>query len=465
MIHEDFYTGEPVESGSLPKFQNPNIINTGSTADAEAASMASFGKYDYEPGARQMFQTAPVQLSGGFGGVFNPFPNGGGIGAPPPTQYGYYPNMGMPGYMNPQPTYNFYRPYGQAPMFPQQQVYQQPQMPTTYHIPGIGYSGQFLPPADYEQQIIEMQMEYFDRQQHIDAKQEVDKQGTAYGYGNNYGFNYYGMPYYNPYQYNALNNEFQSRIRAMQDEARQNRLNFDMNISRLAHNIAGHNISDEVIEERYMGKTIDIPQAYIQPPDEYTEQMRFRNMVPFDNSQAYRDHRARIQREYSSIISPNANLKETFDGMAIIAANWEMEEEMHRRKNAGVLYNSGDNSYKYFVRQKAAERYAQEKGLNNLPGFGMVPNYTSNQMQQGYVSSNPILSQVANLADDGTLNVSLNLPCNVGNHKGETYSVHNSQEAEYEQKKERFGRFLAAEPGDSYLDQLKQQKLERYSDG
>ena len=86
----------------------------------------------------------------------------------------------------------------------------------------------------------------------------------------------------------------------------------------------------------------------------------------------------------------------------------------------------------------------------------LMPAFSSQSVQQSYVSSNPVLSKVANLADDGTLNVSLNIPCNVGSHKGENYRVHNYREAEYEEKKKRVGRVL---------DQLKQQKLERYSNG
>lgn len=461
MIHEDFYTGEPVdETGSLPSFQNPNVINTGPTAESEAASMASFGKYDYDPSTRQAIATTPVQL-GGYGGQFNPFPNGG-IGAPPP-QYGYGYNYGYNPYMNPQPTYNFYRPYGmyQQPQY-QQQRYQQP---TTYHIPGINISGEYMPPSDYQERITEMEMEYFSRQQDIDARQTVDRQNSVYGYGNGFGYNYYGIPYFNPYQYNALNNEFQSKIKAMQDEARENRLQFNMQISKLAHNFSGQNISDEDLRERYTGKTVDIPQAYIQTPDEYREQYRYRNMVPFDNSQAYRDHRTKIQKEYSDIIPADSNLKDTFSKMGIIASNWEMEEEMHRRKNAGALYNSGD-SYKYFVRQKAAERYAREKGINVPQGnTSIMSQFNAQSIRNNYINNNPVLSQTANLADDGTLNVSLSLPCNVGNHKGETYSVHNSQEAEYEEKRQRFGRFLDSISGSIYLDQQKQKKLEEYKDG
>lgn len=466
MMHEDFYTGEPDITGSPLNFTNENIINTGGDAVLEAANMASFGKYDYSAGARQSNFTAPVAPfnGGGFGGNFNPYQQQGfqgGIGAPPPQYWG-----------NPQPTYNYYRPYGQY-----QQPYQQPQyqQQTTYHIPGINISGEYMPDVNFESQITEMELEYFNRQQETDAKQIVDRQGSVYGgYNNGYGMNYYGMPYYNPYQYNSLNNEFQSRVNKMKDDARQRRLDYNLNLSRLAHNFAGDIISDDEIRERYTGKTVDIPEAYVQTQDQYYENNRFNNLKPFDNSQMYRDHRAQIQREYNKIIPADADLKTTFDRMAIIWADWEMEEEMHRRKNAGNLYNSGDNSYKYYIRKCAAERYAREKGLDNLPsipGYSNINNFDGNAIKQNYISNNPVLSKVATLSDDGTMNVSFSLPSNVGSNKGEVYTVHNQNEAEYDNKRdqfyskanaERFDKFLAAEPGNAYLDELKRKKQEEY---
>ena len=91
--------------------------------------------------------------------------------------------------------------------------------------------------------------------------------------------------------------------------------------------------------------------------------------------------------------------------------------------------------------------------------------FNRNEMMQSFVNNSPVLSQSAKLADDGTLNISLNIPCNVGSHKGETYTVHNSQEAEYDAKRERFGRFLDSIPGSIYLDSQKQKKMEGYSYG
>ena len=168
MIQEDFYTGEPVNTGSPPNFQNPNIINTGSSAEIEAANMASFGKYDYDPGTRNIM-TAPVPM-GGYGGTFNPYQQPqmmGGIGAPP---IGYYSGYSM--YGNPQPTYGQFRPGGFGPYYQQPQQ-QMPQQPTTIHIPGVNFSGEFMPPADYQERISQIQMEYFQRQQEIEAKQTL----------------------------------------------------------------------------------------------------------------------------------------------------------------------------------------------------------------------------------------------------------------------------------------------------
>ena len=50
------------------------------------------------------------------------------------------------------------------------------------------------------------------------------------------------------------------------------------------------------------------------------------------------------------------------------------------------------------------------------------------------------------LADDGTLNVT----CNFGSNMGKTYTVVNSNESNYEEKRERFSRFLSSIPGSIY---------------
>jgi hypothetical protein len=244
-------------------------------------------------------------------------------------------------------------------------------------------------------------------------------------------------------------------------------------LSKLAHNIAGHEYDEAVIEERYRGRDVDIPQSYVQSlnPIKLYNYNRLANMVPFDNSGYYREQFAAASAEFNKHVSPDADLKETFLNMPLVAIDWEMQEEQHRRRNAGLMYRNGDNSYKYFVRKKAAERYAAKKGLNlNINEKGEVTNNgfafnfnQANQLKKSYLESLPTLSQNATLSEDGTLNVSLKLPCNVGDHKGEEYTVHNANEAEYDEKSERFSRFINSIVGDSYIDKLKEQKIEGYN--
>ena len=158
------------------------------------------------------------------------------------------------------------------------------------------------------------------------------------------------MPFYNQYQYSAADLELRRAVEAMQNEARENRMAFNMHMSKLAHNFNGDNISDDQIRERYSGKDIEIPQqsGIINTPQDYWEIGRFYQVEPFDNSQQYREHFMRVREEFSKIIPPDSNLKDTFNNMGIVAAQYEMEEELHRRRDGGNLYNNSDNTYKRF---------------------------------------------------------------------------------------------------------------------
>ena len=110
-----------------------------------------------------------------------------------------------------------------------------------------------------------------------------------------------------------------------------------------------------------------------------------------------------------------------------------------------------DNSYKYYVKAKAAERYAKKNGIqiNNMAQQPQQP-YANNvqDLKQEVINSMPTLSQSATLCDDGTLNIT----CNFGSKAGQVYSVHNSQEAEYEEDRARFKAFVDSIPGSIYLN-------------
>ena len=433
MRQEDFYSGEPI-TGSPANFSPYD----------EAVNNASFGKYYYDSSSRMMNPPVTINPGGyGYNSYYNPNPAFQqqplyGIGSP--YRYDMY---GQPQYTT------GYGP-GPNPIFQQQSPLIQQE--TTFHVPGISFGSDYLPPVDYEEKIEELQRKYIDAKDEADAKRSVDMQGNPY-YNPNMGYNYYGVPYYNPYQYTSINSEISQEVQRMKDEARENRIQLNIHLSKLAHNFIrrDNNIPDEYYEEMYRGKDIDIPQVsgIYQTPQESYEMARLSNMVPFDNSQIYRDHYMAVHREIQSGFPENANMNNCFDNIGILEAKWEMEEEMHRRRNGSLMYDN--NTYRYYIKQRKAERYAQEKGIisrdskeSQINQF--VNGYNANQMKQQALSMLPTLNENASIAEDGSLHIT----CNFGSHAGETYSVHNSQEAEYEQKRERFGSFIDSIPGAIY---------------
>lgn len=419
MRREDFFTGEPEINSGSPSFSE-------FTSETEAIQNASFGKYDYDPGARMMSQPVSIYPGGyGYNTNFNNFMN-------PPVysgQQGYY-GGGNPAL------------YYQQQMYQQQQIQQQQmQQEIKYFIPPVNLSGsEYLPSLNYENEIEQLKMDYWMKEQESVAKNSVNNMNSGYNPFTGYN-NYYGVPYYNPYQYNSLNAEISKKIQDIQNTAKENRINFNIHLATLAHNYAGHTYNEDELRERYTGKSVSCPTS-VTYADIY-EQQRFDNMVPFDNSQFYRDHNEAVSREFNSIISKDSNMKECFENMGVLHAKYEMEEEQHRRRNGATLYNSEDNSYKYFVKTKAAERYAKNNGL---PLAKIIEN--SDQFKQNMLGTLPTLAQSAKLCDDGTLNIT----CNFGSKAGQVYSVHNSQEAGYEQSREKFQQFIDSIPGSIYLD-------------
>lgn len=409
MRREDFFTGEPLQSGSPP-------FSSEFTSESEAIANASFGKYDYDPGSRIMSQ--PVILNpGGYG-----YNNG---------------NIYNPYFMNPPVT-------GGNPAFAfmqQQQMQQQIPQEVQYFIKPVNFGGEYLPNLGYEEEIEQLKMEYWKKEQELAAKTSVDSRNTSF-YNPYYGTNnYYGVPYYNPYQYNSLNSEIDQKISELKNQAKENRLSLNLHLSKLAHNYIGDRYDEAELKERYNGRVVQNTLFPVTYNEIYT-QNRLANMEPFDNSQMYRDHHAAVSKQFNAVIPKDSNLKECFDNMGVLNAQYEMEEEQHRRRNGGTLYNSEDNSYKFFVRAKAAERYAKNNGLP------LVKAVVNNESPQTLLNEFPTLSQTAKLCDDGTLNIT----CPFGSKAGQVYSVHNSQEAGYEQNRERFQNFLDSIPNSIYLD-------------
>lgn len=412
MQKEDFYTGEVLDGDSPPISEEEAIVN------------ADFGRYNYDIGYRNMInQQQYYQYT-----QYNGYPNYGYNG------YCQYPQQQQQYYQYPQNngynyTYGF--PYGGYNNYGYQQIYQQPQydQPSVINIPPLNFSGEYMPNINFEQEIERLKTEYWMKEQ----EESVSSSNSSYGYGYS---NYYGVPFYN----NGYNSEASAIVEKMKEEARENRRRFNIHISTLVHNYLGDNCDPKTIEEMYTGKTIENPCKMTY--QEYYDQQRFANLVPFDNSQIYRDFHAAVSKEFNDIIPADSDMHTFFLNVGVLNAQYAMEDEKHRRRDGAALYNSEDNSYKYFVRAKAAERYNR----SNFDSFKVNSDQFINQlddMKSSLLNNFSTLSQCATLSEDGTLNIT----CNFGSKAGENYSVHNSQEAGYDEDREKFNAFLNSIPG------------------
>lgn len=392
----DFFTGD-------------TALEVVSPPVSEAESMASFGTYNYGG--------PPVQITpGGYGYYGSPYQQGigynsqynfGGYQQPYYTQFGY----GGPGTGNPA--------FGMG--------YQQPQAEDVkVNIPPHNpWGSEYLPPDGYDDKIFDLQWKYWWDYQTSSAEQAIEQPNQfGYGYPNYYGGYYYSTPY----NYNYFNgNQYIEQLNEMQDKARQARIDLNINLSKLAHNLLGEEYNENDLIEKYTGKTITVPG--MTTLDVY-DMNRFANLIPFDNSQAYRDRDAQISAEFKKRIGEETDMKSCFENLALVRYDYAMEEELHRRRrDLKSTYDS--TAYKTLIRQKIFNDKVAKEGKivtnqvqdmkDNLLGSGMFP----------------VLNQNARLADDGTLNITYSYDGN---------TINNLNESQYQQERARFNSFLNSIP-------------------
>ena len=466
MIREETFLGEPAG-------------NAGSSfiSESEAIANAGFGQYNYSPGAQVYNQPQQVYLPGwqgystsqGPSSFYPTYPMAPqyGLGANPyqyQQQYNAMPNpafQAYPHYQYPGMGMQYNTPYYMQP--------QQPTMPATFTIPGISRGGEYLPPINYEETLDRLQYEFWVKEQERAVTNNTGARNTYYGY------NYYGNPYFNNMYNNPLRVEASQIVEQMKSDAREARKQFDLNLSKMAYEyIYGKDGYDEqALEEMYQDREIKNPYYGMTPAQIY-EYDRFSNCVEFDNSYLYKQHFAAVRAEYNAVISENANMRECFDNMGIIGAQYELEEEYHRRKDCSLIYDSSDTGYKYFVKKKALERYQAAHNEVNTGGYSpslpssFIPTSSPRGTAVGNIGPFTVSTGKSNDADkaknllgyfpslrgstvneDGSINLSLSMDCNFGSRQGQTYTV-NENESKYDQDRERFQSFLDAIPKSIY---------------
>lgn len=421
MQKTSIFQGEVVDSTS-PLISEQEAIQN-------AAFPLASGSYSYDPSMRQ-----PVMnILPGWQGYSTSYNNNGYY--PQAPLIGQAVGLGANPYM-----YNPYQANPALAMYYQQQ--QQVPQTNQIYIPPYNINGEYLPLAGYDEKIEELKKQYWLKEQETAVK---NSSNTNY---NQFGYNYYGNLYYQYNYNNSLRYEVNNIVNQMQEEAREARRQFNIRLSKLAHNYIGAEYDESKIEELYTGKTIENP--YGDTPMELFQQNRFANLVPFDNSSYYQAYQAQVSAEYSAIIRPESNMRECFDNMGIIGAQYELEEESHRRKNLGTTYDT--DGYKYFVRKKIAERnnilpQQQSRNVSNTDlrfmnqGTNQMGIYTGNPSKNGQL--------VATIPSFDASTGTLTLSCNFGSHAGQNYSV-NQNEAKYEQDRQRFSQFLDSIPKSIY---------------
>ena len=383
----DFFTGEtPLEDVSPP-------------VSHEEAMVAQIRNYNYGG--------PPVNIGGvGYNNYGYTGPPYQGIG----YNYGYYqpPDYTYPGYNpytpQPNPAFGMGNQYIQA-------------KDVTVNIPAYNpWGSEYLLPANFEKEVFELQWKYWVEQQQHQAAAQIRQ--PVYGQPNYYGWSNYSTPY----MYNNTGNQYIEKIKEIKDKARQERIDLNVELSRLAHNYLGQEFDEDKIRELYTGKTVTIPG--ITNIDIYDDN-RLRNLIPFDNSQAYREHDAKVSAEFRKRVSPDADMNTCFENLAMVNYDYEMEDELHRRRRD--LKSSYDsNTYKTLIRQKVFDEMdpsTQVRDMKtNLLGSGMFPT----------------LSQNARLADDGTLKITYSY--------NQNQPIMNMNESQYQQEKARFNAFLNSIP-------------------
>lgn len=383
----DYFSGEP-QHGS-PGFYGSTNMST---------------QYVSDPNLRYQ-QTQPNrQIMPGYTG-YNQYPTQQGIQIPNKFS-GFAGN----------PAIEMLQNGGQVPYYlqsPRMQYVQPQYQDRVVHVPGFNPGGDTLYSEDINQIISNLQMEMM-----VDMEEAIAERNKRFqGYfNNNYGSNYYGMPYYSQQlDYNVLN-KYKQKAEEIRQEGYNKRLAFNKNLSRLAHGFIEDGMSEEDINTIYDGYTYTIP-AVNQRQDALQEELA--RMVPVSNQNMYIEHYNQVHKFYQSMIGNSKDMNEFLDLQGLVKTSEIIEEDFHNKRDASQYYQT--DAYKRILRKSIMER----KGINS-----------NNLTNPNPESQNPFptLSNCSQLLDDGTL--SITAPSWIGN--GKQFVIDNEMEQHFEENRHKF---------------------------
>lgn len=524
MIQRDFYTGEP----TLP-IENTAANDAAFGAQYYAPSynqqyMGYQPHSQYNPYQQQPYgyntQYYGYQPQSMYNGYNQPYPNYNPYNQYQQSQYynqyqQQQPYYGYNGYQQPQynsyqqqyPNYNPYNQYQQQPYGYNTQYYgyQQPQynqQPMFGYVNGqavpynqpqnaIGYdyevnqrpqeivyevknsnpisNNEFMPNKNYKEEIRKLTIDYTMKEIKEDIDRINNQDNRRYGesmFG--FGNNYYNMPYYG---YNShIRSEVAQKINEMKEEARENNLNFVVNMMKTAYKVKGIDVSEEELRERYSNKTVTIKDpniinAYYPKMDPLYE--RLNRMVPVeDRDEEYRNLLAyNAKEQVDRCIPQDCDLNEFLDNIGKLRYEYWKEKQMKKeRAQRAAIYDQAaygsfmkkcmyDKYIKYKNPDPNEQKFIMNQGNGNYRGIPVpkevnspnletkfekmsqedIINYSEDQNNNEPFS---VLKQCASISEDGTLNITFN---NFGREDAEKYA---SEEAKFREDRERFLSFM-----------------------
>lgn len=388
----------------------------------------------YSPTIQQIRGTPPGSLPTQADFMNPPVQYGQGDFSPalqtiPPQQmaYNYGPAMGQP------------MPYQQQRDFAAQQLQQELYNPMTPTVQVGGYGG--VPQYQYNQywpnqqcyggNIFQQQQEQqqnvvqgfnplgVDTMQSVDydqRKQEIEEfyQDAARQDQNANGYS----PYHNAYDYyggmnncfidSTIVNAYVNAKHSLENEAKENRIEMNKALSRIAHSYSGEEITEDELADIYDDKIMPTPAGYNSY--DQAQAVQLSNVKPYhDNYRESADKAdAAVSAKYHSFTSEDSNMYEFFDNAGMILWDQWNQEGIRRQRDRTRF---GDGEFKQFLHTQMERREPNNvnalkalaetfpDGINEIVSGGMPDGMDildDNTVQINY----PVKKEVVNECED-----------------------------------------------------------------
>ena len=291
----------------------------------------------------------------------------------------------------------------------------------TIYVPGYNPSGtEMLLPSNIEEICDNLQMDMMEEQEKAIENRRKRFQGY---FNNNYGNNYYGMPYMTDYYDNSVTIKYRNKVNEIKQAAIEKRQSLNKNLEKLARSYLGDDISDDDIDQKYSGYSYTVPAREIQDEDNIN---KLSSMISVSNAGVYKEHSSKVTAEYRKLVGESPDMNEFFGNLGLVQFQENLDEEYHKRKDLSQYYQS--DTYRSIIRRNVAIRKGETEPSNENIPLG---------------TDFPILNESGKMLDDGsTLSISLPPWIKNGQTSGadsiEHVQVTNELEQHFEENRQRF---------------------------